>query len=108
MHAKKNSTEKILSLLKIEALNEMQQAAIDANKAHADVILLADTGSGKTLAFLLPVLHLLDAAKTNTTQAMVVVPSRELALQIESVFKSMGTGFKKEGVTLYHRFSETF
>jgi superfamily II DNA/RNA helicase len=94
MHAKKNSTEKILSLLKIDALNEMQQAAIDANKAHADVILLADTGSGKTLAFLLPVLHLLDAAKINTTQAMVVVPSRELALQIESVFKTMGTGFK--------------
>ena len=93
MNQTKPSVEKILSNFKIEKLNEMQLASIDANAKHKDVILLSSTGSGKTLAFLIPVLQLLDA-ENNKTQAMVVVPSRELALQIEQVFKKMGTGFK--------------
>ena len=83
----------VLQNLKIEKLNEMQLASINANEKHNDVVLLASTGSGKTLAFLLPVLQKLDKVN-NKTQALVVVPSRELALQIEQVFKNMGTGFK--------------
>lgn len=87
------SLEKLLSNLKIEKLNEMQLASLEANEEHSDVIILSSTGSGKTLAFLLPVIKLLDA-ENNKTQALVVVPSRELALQIEQVFKKLGTGFK--------------
>jgi len=83
----------ILSRLKIDQLNEMQLAAIEAGKKDQDVILLSDTGSGKTLAFLLPVLQLLDPANKKT-QAMIIVPSRELALQIDQVFRSMITGYK--------------
>jgi superfamily II DNA/RNA helicase len=71
----------------------MQLASIEANKQHADVMLLSATGSGKTLAFLLPVLQLLDA-NNKQTQAMIIVPSRELAQQIDDVFKTMGTGLK--------------
>jgi superfamily II DNA/RNA helicase len=87
------SIESILSILNIEALNEMQQAALDATKQHDNVIILSATGSGKTLAYLLPLLRSLDRHAA-TTGAMIVVPSRELALQIETVFKSMGTGLK--------------
>jgi len=87
------STEKILSNLKIDKLNEMQLASIEANQKHSDIILLSSTGSGKTLAFLLPVLQLLDI-NNSKTQALIVVPARELALQIEQVFKTMATGFK--------------
>jgi len=86
------SIENTLSNLQIDELNEMQQASLEANKTSNAVILLADTGSGKTLAFLLPVTQLLD--KRHITQALIIVPSRELALQIEQVFKKMGTGFK--------------
>ena len=82
-----------LSNLQIKALNPMQQASLDANATNDSVVLLADTGSGKTLAFLLPVAQLLDKTKS-VTQALIVVSSRELALQIEQVFKKMGTGFK--------------
>ena len=82
-----------LSNLQIKALNSMQQAALEANATNDAVVLLADTGSGKTLAFLLPVTQLLDKNKS-VTQALIVVSSRELALQIEQVFKKMGTGFK--------------
>jgi superfamily II DNA/RNA helicase len=87
------SVEDTLSNLQIESLNEMQQASLDANQTADSVILLADTGSGKTLAFLLPVTKLLERDRP-VTQALVIVPSRELALQIEQVFKKMGTGFK--------------
>ncbi len=71
----------------------MQIASIEANKAHDNVLLLSATGSGKTLAYLLPILELLDNTK-KTTQALVIVPSRELALQIDQVFRTMSTGFK--------------
>ncbi|MCU7552043.1 DEAD/DEAH box helicase [Chitinophagaceae bacterium LB-8] len=87
------SIKKVLAGLKIEALNEMQTASLEAAKKGKDFILLADTGSGKTLGFLLPVLQRLDTTNPKT-QALVIVPSRELALQIEQVFKSMSTGFK--------------
>ena len=83
----------ILSRLNIEELNPMQQASIEANKTNNNLILLSDTGTGKTLAYLLPVLELLDKNNPNT-QALIITPSRELALQIEQVFRSMVTGFK--------------
>lgn len=79
--------------LKIEALNPMQEASLDAASDEKDVILLSPTGSGKTLAFLLPLLLTLQP-DTNTVQVLILVPSRELALQIESVFKAMNTPWK--------------
>ena len=71
----------------------MQLAAKAAAAKSKDVVLLAPTGSGKTLGFLLPLLENLDSSKKGV-QALILVPSRELALQIEQVFKAMGTGFK--------------
>jgi superfamily II DNA/RNA helicase len=93
MKQKKYSLENILFNLKIDSLNEMQQASVEANKKEQDVILLSATGSGKTLAFLLPILENIEEENKNT-QALIVVPSRELAMQIEQVFKKMGTGNK--------------
>ena len=84
--------KKSLDKLGITALNQMQHAALNA-AAKSDVILLSPTGSGKTLGFLLPLLGLLDA-DIPLVQALILVPSRELALQIEQVFKNMGSGFK--------------
>nr|WP_294872070.1 DEAD/DEAH box helicase [uncultured Pedobacter sp.] len=85
--------EKVLENLKIASLNEMQQASVVAWKKGGDVVLLAPTGSGKTIGFLLPILNNL-RADVKGVQALVLVPSRELALQIETVFKQMATGFK--------------
>lgn len=85
--------DSILSKFKIKSLNEMQLASIEAIDKHANVQLLSATGSGKTLAYLLPLVNLLNPGNPNT-QAIIIVPSRELALQIESVFKKMGTELK--------------
>ena len=88
-----NQIQKAISNLKIEALNEMQIASIEANKGQEDCVLLSPTGSGKTLAFLLPLLGHLNA-NLDYVQALIVTPSRELAIQIEEVFRSLGTSFK--------------
>ncbi|WP_312089980.1 DEAD/DEAH box helicase [Chryseobacterium sp.] len=85
--------QSIYQNLKIQEMNQIQKSAFKATENNTDVILLSPTGSGKTLAFLFPVLRNL---KKNTTgvQALILVPARELALQIEQVFKTMGTEFK--------------
>jgi len=85
--------QKTLENLKIASLNEMQLASLEANKTGDDIVLLSPTGSGKTLAFLLPIVNLLDSTIPGV-QVLILAPSRELALQIEQVFRSMGTEFK--------------
>lgn len=61
---------------------------------HEDnILLLSPTGSGKTLAFLLPVYEML-SPEVKKVQCLILVPSRELGLQIEQVWKDMGTDFK--------------
>jgi len=85
--------EKILRNLNIEALNSMQEAVWKGDTDRKDLILLSPTGSGKTIAYLLPLLRRLDSS-VKGVQAVILVPSRELALQTEAVFKSMGTDYK--------------
>ncbi|RTL59303.1 MAG: DEAD/DEAH box helicase [Sphingobacteriales bacterium] len=93
MQNKKALLDTILSNIGIRALNEMQVSAMEAYSNHQNIILLSATGSGKTLAFLLPIVPLLQTANNNT-KALIIVPSRELALQIEQVFKSLGLNLK--------------
>lgn len=88
-----NQYTTVLSNLGIEALNEMQIAALDTIVNQKNTILLSPTGSGKTLAFLLPILQQLKE-DVRGVQCLVIAPSRELALQIEQVWKKMGTTFK--------------
>lgn len=82
-----------LENLGIKSLNPMQLAAAEALEKKSELILLSATGSGKTLAFLMPLIHSLDP-NNKLVQALIMVPSRELALQIDGVLKQMQTGFK--------------
>ena len=87
----------ILIKLNIHELNPMQEEAIAVIETTTNTILLSPTGTGKTLAFLLPIIKLLDS-NSNEIQALIVVPSRELAIQIEQVVRSMGSGYKVNAV----------
>ena len=87
----------ILAKLNIHALNSMQEEAISAIASNTNTILLSPTGTGKTLAFLLPVIETLDP-NSSEVQALILVPSRELAIQIEQVVRNMGSGFKVNAV----------
>jgi ATP-dependent RNA helicase RhlE len=60
----------------------IQSDAIPPARDGRDVLACAQTGSGKTAAFLLPILHRMLAGKRGTTRALIVVPTRELALQV--------------------------
>ena len=84
---------KTLSHFNIQELNEMQKATLEAIPKPNDLILISPTGSGKTLAFFLPIFQLLNPEKEGV-QVLILVPTRELAQQIEQVFKKMSTGFK--------------
>lgn len=87
----------ILDKLKIEALNPMQEEALLSITSTENTVLLSPTGTGKTVAFLLPTLADLDKNNPNV-QLLILVPSRELAIQIEQVIRTMGTGFKANAV----------
>lgn len=93
---KKNEAA-ILQKLGIAALTPMQQQAHEAIGRADEVVLLSPTGTGKTLAFLLPLIASLDA-ELQEVQALVLVPTRELAIQIEQVFREMGSGYKATAV----------
>jgi superfamily II DNA/RNA helicase len=92
----KNQTN-ILEKLSIEKLNAMQEEAQSAILSNAEIVLLSPTGTGKTLAYLLPIIAELDI-NCAEVQALIIVPSRELAIQIEQVIRTMGTGYKANAV----------
>lgn len=84
--------EELFLNLKIEKLTPMQEATAVAFREREDVVLLSPTGSGKTLAYLLPLVEWLDglpSEQQGVVKAVVLVPSRELALQTEQVMKQM-------------------
>lgn len=87
----------ILKKLGIASLNPMQTEALSTMASHTEVILLSPTGTGKTVAFLLPLLEKLDRNLAEV-QLLIVVPSRELAIQIEQVVREMGAGYKTNAV----------
>ena len=87
----------ILTKLNIHVLNPMQEEAISVIDVTTNTVLLSPTGTGKTLAFLLPIIKILDP-ECQDIQALIIVPSRELAIQIEQVVRSMGSGFKVNAV----------
>ena len=91
------NTQRLIKKLGIEKLNEMQGEAHLAITECSEVVLLSPTGTGKTLAFVLPLLELIDPNQEDV-QALILAPSRELALQIEQVLRDLGTGLKVNAV----------
>ena len=81
-----------LNKLGIEQLTDMQKSSINAFSEDKDIILLSPTGSGKTIAFLLPLISILKS-DIEDVQAVILAPSRELAMQINSVFKSINSQY---------------
>lgn len=72
-----------LNALGIEALNPMQEEMLDGVRKHDSLVLLSPTGSGKTLGYMLPVVEAMQLAPVPTV--LVLVPSRELAIQTQGV-----------------------
>lgn len=87
------TTTDILRQLGWEALSPMQIAMGEACADDLDVVLLSPTGTGKTAAYLLPLIRRV-SIDGDFLQALVVVPSRELAQQSNSMLQAMKTGIR--------------
>jgi superfamily II DNA/RNA helicase len=87
----------ILQKLNIYQLNPMQEEALEAVRNNENTLLLSPTGTGKTVGFLLPLIAELNP-ESKEVQALIVVPSRELAIQIEQVIRNMGSGYKVNAI----------
>lgn len=83
----------IFQKLGITELNELQKEAMERFPEGSDMLILSPTGSGKTLAFLLPLVEKIDVT-SDRVQAVIITPSRELALQIDGVVKQMKCGVR--------------
>lgn len=84
---------------------QIQSAAIPAILAGKDIIGCAQTGTGKTAAFVLPLLHRLETvprkSKKKITRALVVTPTRELAVQIEQSVRGYGRFMDLKTIAVY-------
>jgi len=68
----------------------VQAAAIPPALEGRDVLATAQTGTGKTLSFLLPIVEMLQKTpERNAAQALILLPTRELAMQVEAAFKAI-------------------
>ncbi len=83
---------------KITVPNAVQSEAIPALMAGRDVVVQSPTGSGKTLAFLIPLLERLGTGRPGP-RALIVAPTRELAIQTDAVLRSLDSGL--HGALLY-------
>ncbi|MGV0697823.1 DEAD/DEAH box helicase [Mycolicibacter sinensis] len=80
-----------------ETPSAIQAATIPALLAGSDVVGLAQTGTGKTAAFAIPILSRIDTA-SKATQALVLAPTRELALQVAEAFGRYGSHLPRVNV----------
>jgi len=77
----------------INTPNRVQLESIPALLDGRDVVVQSPTGSGKTIAFLLPILERFQPGRPGP-RALIVAPTRELAIQVDAVFKSLDSGLR--------------
>jgi superfamily II DNA/RNA helicase len=86
--------QQLVAPLGITELTEIQKEVLEQYVNYDEIVLYAPTGTGKTLAFLLPLVEQLrQENQASVTRALILSPTRELATQIERVFKSLKTEF---------------
>ena len=90
-----------ISFMGFEEATPIQEQAIPAIMEHKDLIACAQTGTGKTAAFILPVLNELTNHNKHETKVLVIVPTRELALQIDQQIQGFSYFTPVESIAIY-------
>ena len=90
-----------VSKAKYETPSPIQERAIPVMLEGKDIIACAQTGTGKTAAFALPILNKLEYKKKHQIRALVLTPTRELAVQIFENFKKFGRYLKLRACCVY-------
>jgi ATP-dependent RNA helicase RhlE len=79
----------------------IQEQAIPVILQGQDLLACAQTGTGKTAAFLLPILHKLAVGDVQTTNTLIIVPTRELALQIDQAIQGFSYFSGVSSIAIY-------
>lgn len=90
-----------ISYMGFEKASPIQEKAIPEILKGRDVIACAQTGTGKTAAFILPTLHRLAVNKTTGTSTLIIVPTRELAIQIDQQIQGLAYFVPVESLAVY-------
>jgi ATP-dependent RNA helicase RhlE len=76
---------------KFETPTPVQAGAIPPALEGRDVLATAQTGTGKTLSFLIPIVEMMQKNEARGAQALILLPTRELAMQVEKAFRAIRT-----------------
>ncbi|HXZ40745.1 MAG TPA: DEAD/DEAH box helicase, partial [Terriglobales bacterium] len=86
-----SALQRKLAAAQFTNLTPIQERAIPPALEGRDVIGTAQTGTGKTLAFLIPLIETLDREPARSTVALVLLPTRELAMQVHEQYEQLRT-----------------
>ncbi|CCH52619.1 ATP-dependent RNA helicase RhlE [Fibrisoma limi BUZ 3] len=94
-----------LETLGFKRPTDIQYKAIPSILKGEDVLAIAQTGTGKTAAFAIPVISMLHSRKSSSraegVKCLVMVPTRELAIQITDVFRSLGEHTRTKSFSVF-------
>lgn len=96
-----SSLQEGLDSMGFETPTPIQEQAIPIILSGKDLIACAQTGTGKTAAFVLPILHKLSQESENTTNTLIIVPTRELALQIDQALQGFSYYTSVSSLAIY-------
>ncbi|HMH24807.1 MAG TPA: DEAD/DEAH box helicase [Puia sp.] len=109
MHPETTFSDLNLNKHLLSALNDLgyqhptsiQQKAFSVIMSGRDICGIAQTGTGKTFAYLLPCLRQLSFSKTRTPQMLIIVPTRELVVQVVQSIKELTTYMTLQAIGVY-------
>jgi len=99
-----NEILKALNILKFEEVTQVQGQVIPLALANKDVVVKSQTGSGKTAAFGIPICEMVDWEE-NLPQALVLTPTRELAIQVGQDISNIGRFKRLKSISVYGKSS---
>ncbi|HAW53191.1 MAG TPA: ATP-dependent RNA helicase, partial [Flavobacteriales bacterium] len=90
-----------ISYMGFETATPIQEQAIPCILDNRDVLACAQTGTGKTGAFVLPILNMLVGKHSSHVDTLIVVPTRELAIQIEQQIEGLAYFIGVSSIAVY-------
>ncbi|NRU66748.1 superfamily II DNA/RNA helicase [Clostridium beijerinckii] len=95
-----NELLKAISMLNFNELTKVQEQVIPIALEEKDIVVKSKTGSGKTASYAIPICQLVDWEE-NKPQALVITPTRELAIQVKEDFFNIGRFKRIKAAAIY-------
>ena len=90
-----------ISYMGYQTVTPIQEKVIPVILGNSDLIACAQTGTGKTGAYVLPILNKLIGKKNTNADTLIIVPTRELAIQIEQQIQGFSYSISAGSIAIY-------